>query len=200
MVACRYDMLMTNENVKLTIYDPILAKTILVLIPQWIKPNHFTIARICITPGVLYAIWSGNWTWSISLFLLAAATDFIDGSLARTRKQITMWGTIADPVADKILISTAVIVFVAREINPIFSLIIITLEILISLTNLYRKLNGSMISANWAGKTKMFLQCVGVLGLFCAKLFDIDLFVPFSIGTFSLAIVFAIISLVTYGF
>lgn len=192
-------MLMTNDNVKLTPYDPLLAKSILLLIPTWVRPNHFTVTRVCMIPAILYAIWAENWTWAIALFLLAAATDFIDGSLARTRKQITMWGTIADPIADKLLITSAVIIFVAREINPIFSLIIITLELLISLTGLYRRSKGEMTSANWAGKTKMFLQCVGVCALLCAKLFGVDLFVPFSIGTFSLAIVFAIISLVTYG-
>lgn len=192
-------MLMTNENVKLTPYDGFLAKTVLSVIPHHIKPNHFTIARVCMTPAVLGAIWFEDWSWAIALFLLAAATDVVDGSLARTRKQITIWGTVADPVADKLLISSAVILFVAREINPIFALIIVALEILISLMGWYRKSKGYMTSANWAGKTKMVLQCVGVTALLAAKLSDVDLFVPFSKGTFFLSIVFAIISLVTYG-
>jgi CDP-diacylglycerol--glycerol-3-phosphate 3-phosphatidyltransferase len=192
-------MLMTNENVKLTPYDQLLAKTVLSVVPQWVKPNHFTVARVLMTPFVLFCIWHENWTWSIALFLIAAATDVCDGTLARTRKQITTWGTIADPVADKLLISSTVVIFVAREINPIFALIIVSLELLISLMGIYRKSKGEMSSANWAGKTKMVLQCVGVSALLFAKLSGVDLFVPFSIGTFFLAIVFAIISLVTYG-
>ncbi len=190
---------MTNENVKLTPYDPLLAKTVLRLVPSGIKPNHFTIARVFLTPLVLSLIWLEIWDWAVSLFILTAITDILDGSLARTRKQITLWGTIADPIADKLLITTTVILFVAKEINPIFSLIIVLLELMIVLTGVYRRSRGHVTSANWAGKTKMVLQCIGVIGLLMAKMSGLDMFVPLSMGTFSLAIVFAIISLVSYG-
>ena len=193
-------MFMTNENVRLYWHDRVLQYTILRLIPRRVLPNHLTILRVILTPLVLWYVWQEQWQVVLPLFLGVAFTDVLDGSLARTRKQITAWGTIADPVADKILIGSVVFLFVAREINPIFALVIIVLELAIVITALIRrKRRGEHISANWAGKTKMFLQCAGVTSLLVAKWFGVDMLVPVSTGTLSLAILFALISLYTYG-
>jgi CDP-diacylglycerol--glycerol-3-phosphate 3-phosphatidyltransferase len=192
-------MLMTNENVRLFFHDKLLEKTVLRLIPLDVKPNHLTIFRVLITPFVLYYLWLENWDVVIPLFLLAAFTDVLDGSLARTRKQITMWGTVADPAADKLLIGTVVVLFVAKEINLVFASIIVFIEVLIMLTGIVRHKKTGYISANWYGKLKMVFQVIGVLALLLAKWSGLNLFVPFSIGTLSIAIVFAIISLYTYG-
>lgn len=191
---------MTNENVRLFWHDAFLDKTVLRLIPRDVRPNHVTILRVLLIPVVLYYLWLENWDVVVPLFLFTALTDVIDGSLARTRKQITTWGTIADPIADKLLIGSVVVLFVAREINPAFAVVILALEIMIVVTAIIRrKRRGEYISANWAGKAKMFLQCAGVTALLVAKASGLDLFVPVSIGTLSLAIMFALISLYTYG-
>lgn len=193
-------MLMTNENVRVLWHDRILERTLLRLVPQDVKPNHLTIFRVLLIPFVLYYLWLENWDVVILLFLFAAFTDVLDGSLARTRKQITLWGTIADPVADKLLIGTVVVLFVAQEINIAFAAIIVIIELLIVLNALIRRKRGKeYLSANWYGKLKMFFQCAGVTGLLLAKWSGLDLFVPFSIGTLSVAIAFAVISLYTYG-
>lgn len=193
-------MFMTNENVRLYWHDKMMEKTILRLIPRNVRPNHVTMFRVFLIPFVLYYLWIENWDVVVPLFLFTAMTDVIDGSLARTRKQITTWGTIADPVADKLLIGSVVVLFVAREINPAFAAVILALEIMIVATAVFRrKRRGEYISANWAGKAKMFLQCAGVTALLVAKASGVDLFVPVSIGTLSLAIMFALISLYTYG-
>ncbi|MFH1620582.1 MAG: CDP-alcohol phosphatidyltransferase family protein [Patescibacteria group bacterium] len=193
-------MLMTNDNVKLCFHDKILEKTVLRLIPRELKPNHLTIFRVLITPLVLYFLWLENWNMVVVFFLFAALTDVLDGSLARTRKQITVWGTVADPVADKLLIGSVVILFVAQEINPIFAAIIILIEMMIIVTGAIRHRKTGFISANWYGKMKMLLQVTGVTALLIARWSGLDMFVPLSIGTLSLAIVFALISLYTYGF
>lgn len=192
-------MLMTNENVKLCWHDPLLAKTILRIIPRNVHPNHVTILRVILTPCVLYYLWLESWSVVLPLFLFAAFTDAIDGSLARTRKQITVWGTIADPAADKLLIGSVVVLFVAKEINPVFAAVIVVIELLIIFTGVIRHRRGHLVSANWYGKLKMLFQVIGVTALLIAKLSGLNLIVPFSIGTFSLAIVFAVISLLTYG-
>ncbi len=192
-------MLMTNETVKLYWHDRILAKTILRLIPRDVRPNHLTILRFLLTPFVLYYLWRENWPVVVPLFLFAALTDALDGSLARTRKQITMWGTVADPAADKLLIGSVVALFVAQEIDIVFATIIIVIELMIILTGLARRRRGEYVSANWYGKLKMLFQVVGVTALLIARWSGIQLFVPFSIGTLSIAIVFAVISLLTYG-
>jgi len=192
-------MLMTNETIKLYWHDHLLAKTILRFIPRDVRPNHITILRVILTPFVLYFLWRHDWAVVVPLFLFAALTDAIDGSLARTRKQITLWGTVADPAADKLLIGSVVFLFVAKEISMEFATIILVIELLIILTGAVRRRRGEYVSANWYGKMKMVFQVVGVTALLIAKWSGVDLFVPFSIGTFSIGIVFAVISLLTYG-
>lgn len=192
--------LMTNENVKLFWHDKVLAKTLLRLIPKEVYPNHLTVLRVLMTPVILYFLWYENWNLVVPLFLVAALTDLLDGSLARTRKRITLWGTVADPIADKLLIGSVMILFVAREINPYFAAVIVLVEIAIAITAIVRKMRGHQyISANWYGKIKMLFQVIGVATLLIARWSGVDMIVPFSIGTLSIAIVFALMSLYTYG-
>lgn len=192
--------LMTNENVKVFTHDKVLSKTLLKLIPKEVYPNHLTVLRVCMVPAILYFLWYENWNIVVPLFLLAALTDLLDGSLARTRKQITLWGTVADPIADKLLIGSVMILFVAREVNPYFAAVIVVVELAIATTALVRRMRGQpYISANWYGKIKMLLQVIGVTALLIARWSGVDMFVPFSIGTLSIAIVFALMSLYTYG-
>jgi phosphatidylglycerophosphate synthase len=106
---------------------------------------------------------------------------------------------MADPIADKLLVGSVVLLFVAREVNPIFAGFIVLIELMIAGGAIYRKRRGIMSSANEFGKIKMFLQVTGVAVLLAAKLFGMPTAVPFAVGTLSVAIVFAIVSLFTYG-
>lgn len=193
-------MFMTNENVRLYTHDKLLAKTVLKLIPREIRPNHLTVLRVFLVPVILYFLWFEQWSVVVPLFLFAALTDLLDGSLARTRKQITEWGTVADPVADKIMIGAVVIMFVAQEVNPVFAALIVLVELAIGSAALIRRARGGpLVSANWYGKIKMLLQVIGVASLLIARWFGVEMFVPFSVGTLTVAIVFALVSLYTYG-
>lgn len=192
-------MMMTNDNIRYFPHDRFMAQTVLKLIPRTLRPNHFTVARFVLTPFVLWFVWREVWSIALPLFIGTAFTDAIDGSLARTRKQITVWGTIADPIADKLLIAPIVILFVAREINPIFAAMIVGIELLIVASALYRKSKGKISGSNDFGKVKMILQVVGVGLLLFARVLHIDLAVNFAVGTLSLAMIFALASLVTYG-
>lgn len=189
---------MTNESVKLYPHDHLLAWILVPLTPTFVKPNHLTVLRILLIPFVLTALWYESWYWSLGLFLFAALTDAWDGSLARVRKQITLWGTMADPVADKLLIGSVVVLFVAREINIIFAITILAIECMLVAGAYHRKRQGRYGSANGYGKMKMLLQVIGVSLLLVAKLFGAETAVPLAIGTLSLAIVLAIVSLITY--
>lgn len=192
-------MLMTNENCRLYWHDKLLAKTVVPLIPRDIRPNHLTILRFLITPLILYYVWISDWRVAFVLFIFAALTDVMDGVLARVRKQITMWGTMADPAADKLLIGSIVTLFVAKEVNQTFAAVIVLIEVLLILTATMRRRRGEYLSANWYGKLKMLFQVVGVAALLAAKISGLSLFVPFSEGTLALATIFAVISLLTYG-
>jgi len=191
-------MLMTNESVKLYPHDHILAWTLVPLTPKFVRPNHLTLFRVILTPFVLVALWYELWPWALGLFVFTAITDAWDGSLARLRKQITLWGTLADPIADKFLIGSVMVLFVAREINVVFAGTILVIELLLVIGAYIRKRQGRYASANNYGKLKMFLQVVGVALLLVTKLMGVDTYVPFAVGTFSIAIVLAVVSLITY--
>lgn len=192
--------LMTNENVTLFTHDKLLKRTLLRFIPKDVHPNHLTILRALMIPLILYYLWMENWSVCVPMFLFAALTDLLDGSLARTRKQITMWGTVADPIADKLLIGSVMILFVAKEVNPYFAAVIVVVEIAIATTAIVRKIRHQpFISANWYGKIKMLFQVIGVTTLLIARWSGMEMFVPFSVGTLTIAIVFALMSLYTYG-
>jgi len=190
---------MSLDPHKVQRHDCILKYTIVPLIPHWLKPNHFTVMRLVLTPIVLYLLFFENYAWGVPLFFFAAMTDMIDGSLARLRKQITEWGTFYDPLADKLLITTVAMLIIAAHINVIFAGVIIFLELVLIAGGVYRRNDGCVVSANNWGKIKMVLQVTGVLALLFAVWLGVDMFIPFSIGTLSLAIVFAVVSLFTYG-
>ncbi|MBU1348960.1 CDP-alcohol phosphatidyltransferase family protein [Patescibacteria group bacterium] len=192
-------MLVTNDNAKILLHDRFLNAVCIRFLPSQLHPNHVTIFRFLLIPPILWCVVSEDWRAAIVLFLFAAFTDALDGSMARVRKQITMWGTVADPTADKLLIGTVVILFVAQEVNRTFAAVIVLIEVLIIVSRLLRHRKDWIVSANWAGKVKMILQVSGVSLLLLAKVFGISLLVPVSIGTLTVAIVFAVVSLLTYS-
>ncbi len=180
-------------------HDRLLEATVLRLIPRSVLPNHVTILRFLGTPFVVWLVAAHHLTAGIIAFALVASTDAIDGAMARTRKQITEWGTLFDPLADKLLIGALVVVIMFEYVNPLIGLTIIVLEVLTLVGGYIRLRRGIVKPANIWGKVKMILQCVGVLMLLLAVEAKIDLFIPVSFGVFAVAIVFALVSLLTHG-
>lgn len=180
-------------------HDKILEKTILKLIPVSILPNHVTVFRFLATPVVAILMFYGRYYTGLVAFLLVAFTDMIDGSLARTRNQITDWGKIYDPLADKILIGSMVFIIVLRYIDFWTAIIIIGIEIIIILVAWIRKIKGKVVQANQWGKIKMILQVLGVTVLLLSIIFNWASLLPFASGILYLAIAFAVVSLLTYG-
>lgn len=191
--------LMTNDTIVLYKHDRILAKILLPIIPKWIKPNHLTVVRFISVPFVAYLTWAENWPWLIPLFILSGFTDLLDGTLARVRKQITLWGTIADPAADKLLIGSVAVLFLAKEVSFLLAFTLVFLEFLIILGAYLRQRRGEYISANWSGKMKMLLQVIAIAGLIIAKFSGLDWLNPVCIALIITSFFFAIVSLVTYG-
>lgn len=173
--------------------------TFVPLVPKCVTANMITMLRFIGIPIVLVLLYFGYYSFGIPVFIFLAFTDALDGSVARLRKNVTDWGTVYDPVADKLLISTVVLLIVVKHVNVIFGLLIVIIESIIVFVGYYRKSAGKIMSANVFGKTKMALQVAGVSFLLIAVWAGVDLFIPVSIGTLSLAIVFAVISLFTYS-
>jgi len=180
-------------------YDKPLAKTFLKLFPKRILPNHLTVFRFIATPFVAILMLYEHYYIGLIAFLLVAFTDALDGAMARTRNQVTEWGKIYDPLADKTLIGSMVFIIVLRYIDFWTAIIIVGIEFIIILTAWIRKRKGTAIQANLWGKIKMCLQVLGVVILLLAIVFNWQALLPFASGVLYLAIAFAIVSLLTYG-
>ncbi|MFH1427651.1 MAG: CDP-alcohol phosphatidyltransferase family protein [Patescibacteria group bacterium] len=180
-------------------HDKVLAATILKLFPRAIKPNHLTMFRFLATPLVVIFMAIDSYQIGLWSFLIVAFTDALDGSMARTRNQITNWGKIYDPLADKLLIGSIIFAIVLRYIDFWAAMIIIALEIIIIASAWWRKHNHYPVEANIWGKIKMNLQVLGVVILLFSIIFNVEQLFPFTAGVFYLAIAFAVVSLLTYG-
>src|SRR6266516_166675 len=138
-------------------------------------PNSLTIARIFFVPllvaalvGKSVAVTLGGFVitneWlALAIFLAAAATDLLDGFLARRWGQITTIGTLLDPIADKLLISAALISLVQVHAAPAWMVIVIVgREFAISGLRSIAAAEGYTIRASDLGKTKMVAQVTAV--------------------------------------
>lgn len=180
-------------------HDHLMRVLVLPFIPPFIHPNHITILRFILTPVVLWFLIREQYEIGVPLFLFTAFTDAIDGSLARARKQVSEWGTIADPVADKILIGLVVLLFVIKHLGLFLGFLILFFELAIVAIAFLHKQRGEHVSANVFGKVKMFLQVSGVMFLFISLWANFDLFHSVSFATLTLAVLFAVLSLLSYG-
>lgn len=183
-----------NQDVKLHLNDRILMRTVVRFIPKSVKPNHVTVARMLMTPFVVIFLMYEWYPAGVTLFLIAAFTDALDGSLARIRKQITEWGIVFDPIADKLLIGSVLFVIVLKHINFMLGVALIGIEIAIVFGGWWHKSRGHIEPANVWGKIKMVTEVIGILLLLIALWSGIDLLVDISIGTLVVALVVAIVS------
>ena len=139
-------------------------------------PNSLTILRIFFVPLLVAALVAGNifsfhvgdvlvtneWL-ALAIFLAAAATDLLDGYLARRWKQVTTIGTLLDPIADKLLISAALISLVEVSALPGWmAIVIIGREFAVSGLRSIAAAEGYTIKASDLGKTKMAAQVAAI--------------------------------------
>lgn len=188
-----------SSEIKLHPHDKLMKKFILRFIPEKALPNHFTLARFLIIPFIIISIVFEHFYLSIILFLIAAFTDTIDGSLARVRNKITNWGKIYDPMADKLLIGSIVYILVSKYIDFYASLIIIGLELILITGGIWRIRKKIIVQANLWSKIKMNLQVFASLFLLIALPTNKHILLSISATAFYLAIAFAIVSLFTQG-
>ncbi|WP_149204757.1 CDP-diacylglycerol--glycerol-3-phosphate 3-phosphatidyltransferase [Actinotalea subterranea] len=136
--------------------------------------NAITVARIALVPLVVVALvaddGSGRWRWvAAALFALAAATDRLDGYLARRMNQVTDWGKLMDPIADKALMGASLVTLsVLGDVPWWVTVVILTRELGITAMRL-AVLRYVVIPASPGGKLKTVVQSVGI-GLFVLPL------------------------------
>lgn len=181
-------------------FDKILDKIFLWLIPKSIVPNHVTTFRYLSIPVILYLLLSGYHGWSVILFSISAFSDAIDGSLARTRRQITDWGKLHDPLADKLLIGSVGAVAVSIYLSFYLMSVIVIIELFLILNAIIKIRRGDKtITALLPGKVKMILQSVGVGLVLLFIVFPIPWILSLAATLLYLSIFFALLSLIVYS-
>ena len=120
--------------------------------------NKLTMFRVVLIPVfliVLYADFTYCKYVALLIFAVASFTDFLDGHIARSRNLVTDFGKFMDPLADKVLVMTAMIVFVAWGQMPawVFA-VVLARELAVSGLRMIAATDGKVIAAAWSGKVK----------------------------------------------
>lgn len=149
----------------------------------WTPANIVTLIRICLVPVFVLVILSPWPEWvglpgitmeakcviAAGIFILISCTDWIDGYLARSRGEVTDFGKFMDPLADKILVTAALIALVELAVLPGWPvLIILAREFIVSGIRMVAASKGTVIAASWYGKAKTVFQIIAIV-LFLLK-------------------------------
>lgn len=141
-------------------------------------PNYLTLARIVLVPLLVVILLTpfaddylgiSSYALAIAIFLAASFTDILDGHLARRRNQVSNLGKLLDPIADKLLVSAALIVLVEKHLAPSWTVVIIlSREFIVTGLRSIAATEGIVIAAQKIGKIKMWAQCVAIVALLVA--------------------------------
>lgn len=183
---------------KVTAIDRAIKLLFLGLIPKGVTPNHITVFRFVSIPFLIILLWDGHYLGASILFLLSAFSDAVDGALARTTGQITRWGILADPLADKLLVGSVALILISRFLSWQFAALMVVIEIFL-VASAYYRYGGKVTPAKMVGKIKMILQCFGIIFLFFHVLFGGLVWLPLAWVTLTAAVVFALLSLLIYN-
>ena len=129
-------------------------------------PNKLTVLRVILIPVFVFFLmtkfWGSTNSWvALAVFCAASFTDFLDGNIARKYNLVTNFGKFMDPLADKLLVCSALVCFVELMIVPAwFVIIIIAREFVISGFRLVAADKGVVIAASWWGKWKTAVQMI----------------------------------------
>jgi CDP-diacylglycerol--glycerol-3-phosphate 3-phosphatidyltransferase len=172
-------------------------------------PNSLTLSRIFLVPVFLTVLLSGdfeltlggfvmNEDWlALAIFLSAAATDFLDGYIARSRGEVTTLGKLLDPIADKLLISAAFISLVELDRVPAWVVVVIVgREFAVSGLRYIALTEGVAISASSLGKGKMAAQVTAV-ALLLVEPYG-ELFRVLAYPVLTVAVVLTVLSMLDY--
>lgn len=139
-------------------------------VSNWNLPNVLTSVRIIAIPLFAWLVLRSeghlsSWMWwSTICFALLMITDKLDGDIARARGLVTNFGKIADPIADKALMATALICLNVVGLLPVWIIVVILVrEIGITLWRMVELRRGNVVPASKGGKIKTTLQAVAVL-------------------------------------
>lgn len=168
-------------------------------------PNKLTVVRVIMVPFFVFFLLMptipNHFLWALIIFGAASYTDHLDGKLARKNNQITNFGKFLDPLADKILVVSALVGFVSLGLASTWCVIlIIAREFIVTSIRLVAIDNGVVIAANKWGKTKTISQIIAIVAIlafqYIQELVTLGKLTAFTIGGLSSAVLFGQIGFV----
>jgi len=125
--------------------------------------SKITLARVALIPVFMALLLCGyNWI-ALVVFAVASLTDFVDGYIARHYNQVSDFGKFLDPLADKLLVTAAMLVFVQWGRMPSWCvMIVLAREFAVSGLRMVAAAGGKVLAAGWSGKVKTFATMVGL--------------------------------------
>lgn len=128
--------------------------------------NKLTLLRVLLIPVFMVLLMTGHGWWALAVYILASVTDFVDGYIARHYNQTTDFGKFADPLADKLLVFAALVIFVERGQMPAWAVVImLAREFAVSGLRMLAASESRVIAAAMSGKVKTFssLVCICIM-------------------------------------
>ena len=165
-------------------------------------PNKLTVLRVIMVPFFVFFMLTdvggpANKWIALVLFCVASLTDMLDGKIARARNLVTNFGKFMDPLADKLLVCSAMICMIPLgKLQAWFVIIIIAREFIISGFRLVAADNGIVIAASYWGKVKTFVQMA--MSIFLVFHFQAEVFRIIESILIYASVILTIISLVDY--
>ena len=130
--------------------------------------SKITLVRVAMIPLFMVCLYlSADTAWltwaSLAIFVIASLTDYVDGTIARKYNQVSDFGKFLDPLADQLLVISAMAIFCEWGIFPAWALmIVLTREFAVTGLRLVAVGNGRVIAAGWSGKVKTFATMLGL--------------------------------------
>lgn len=182
--------------------DAAIARVFFWAIPARVRPNHLTLLRFALLTPLVWLLLTEHRRLALAVFIVGAATDFLDGAMARRRDQITDVGIVIDPIADKLLIGLTLALLGWRYL--VIKVIVVALAIELTGVALgtllwLRGARHPLPGANVFGKVKMVLQSIGGALFLLGASFDIRGMVDVALVLLWAALAFAALSVVRFA-
>ena len=131
--------------------------------------SKITLLRVAFIPLFMFFMYLGGgtsniWMWlALAVFIIASITDYVDGHIARKKNQVSDFGKFLDPLADKLLVISAMCVFCEWKMMPSWALmLILAREFSVTGLRLIAVGKGKVIAAGWSGKVKTAITMIGL--------------------------------------
>ena len=155
-------------------------------------PNRLTIIRMILVPVFMALMLTGYMYFALAVYIIASLTDTLDGYLARKNKQVTVFGKFMDPLADKLLVMSALLVFCAWGQMPVWAvMLVLARELAVTSQRTVAAADGIILQAGWSGKIKMAATCVCICIMLVPTVANFALFAGVTMNTVCVFVIVA---------